>query len=110
MLQFIIHQFCLAKLRKTAQKALSKARKSGAEGESLKLVKEFALFSAFERLFILCIILLFSFKGLDIMLFYANSWFIRFFFVSLQPKAASTGYASAIQVNLIALGLHRPCP
>ena len=44
------------------------------------------------------------------MLFYANSWFIRFFFVSLQPKAASTGYASAIQVNLIALGLHRPCP
>ena len=35
---------------------------------------------------------------------------IRFFFVSLQPKAASTGYASAIQVNLIALGLHRPCP
>ena len=44
------------------------------------------------------------------MLFYANSLFIRFFFVSLQPKAASTGYASAIQVNLIALGLHRPCP
>ena len=44
------------------------------------------------------------------MLFYANSLFIRFFFVSLQPKAASTGYASAIQVNLIALGLHRLCP
>ena len=44
------------------------------------------------------------------MLFYANSWFIRFFIVSLQPKAASTGYASAIQVNLIALGLHRTCP
>ena len=40
MLQFIIHQFCLAKVRKTAQKALGKARKSGAEGESLKLLKE----------------------------------------------------------------------
>ena len=38
----------------------------------------------------------FSFKGLHFMLFYANSLFIRFFFVSLQPKAASTGYASAI--------------
>ena len=44
------------------------------------------------------------------MLFYANSLIIRNLFVSLQPKAASTGYASAIQVNLIALGLHRPCP
>jgi hypothetical protein len=44
------------------------------------------------------------------MLFYANSLFIRFFFVSLQPKDARTGYASAIQVYLIALGLHRPCP
>ena len=40
MLQFIVHQFCLAKIRKTAQKALDKARKSGAEGESLKLLKE----------------------------------------------------------------------
>ena len=47
---FIVHQFCLVKLRKTAQKALGKARnhrslaegesKSGAEGESLKLLKE----------------------------------------------------------------------
>ena len=37
------------------------------------------------------------------MLFYANSLFIRFFFVSLQPKDARTGYASAIQVYLIAL-------
>ena len=44
------------------------------------------------------------------MLFYADSLIIRFFFVSLQPKVASTGYASAIQVNLIALGLHRLCP
>ena len=44
------------------------------------------------------------------MLFYANSLFIRFFFVSLQPKDARTGYASAIQVYLIVLGLHRPCP
>ena len=44
------------------------------------------------------------------MLFYANSLIIRFFFVSLQPKDARTGYASAIQVYLIALGLHRPCP
>ena len=41
-------------------------------------------------------LLLFSFKGLHFMLFYANSLIIRFFFVSLQPKAASTGYASAI--------------
>ena len=49
MLQFIIHQFCLAKVRKTAQKALGKARKSGAEGESLKLLKESALFFRFER-------------------------------------------------------------
>ena len=46
---FIVHQFCLTKIRKTAQKALGKAQnqrslaegksKSGAEGESLKLVK-----------------------------------------------------------------------
>ena len=56
------------------------------------------------------LILLFSFKGSHFMLFYANSLFIRFFFVSLQPKDARTGYASAIQVYLIALGLHRPCP
>ena len=50
MLQFIIHQFCLAKIKQSAQKALGKARnqgslaegksKSGAEGESLKLLKE----------------------------------------------------------------------
>ena len=44
------------------------------------------------------------------MLFYVIYWIIRKLFVTLQPKAASTGYASAIQVNLIALGLHRPCP
>ena len=44
------------------------------------------------------------------MLFYANSLIIRFFFVPLQPKAANTDCASAIQVNLIALGLHCPCP
>ena len=37
---FIVHQFCLTKIRKTAQKALGKVQKSGAEGESLKLVKE----------------------------------------------------------------------
>ena len=36
-LQFVVNQFCLAKIKKTAQKALGKARKSGAEGENLKL-------------------------------------------------------------------------
>ena len=51
-----------------------------------------------------------GFKEFNFLLFYANYWIIRFYFVSLQPKAARTGYASAIQVNLIALGLHRPCP
>jgi len=40
MLHFIIHHFCLAKLQKTAQKTLGKAQKSGAEGESLNLLKE----------------------------------------------------------------------
>ena len=49
-------------------------------------------------------------KGWTICLFYANSLIIQFFFVSLQPKATRTGYVSAIQANLIALGLHRPCP
>ena len=44
------------------------------------------------------------------MLFYVIYWIIQKLFVSLQPKAARTGYASAIQVNLIALGLRRPCP
>ncbi len=39
MLQFIVHQFRLAKVRKTTQIALGKAWKSGAEGESLKLLK-----------------------------------------------------------------------
>ena len=43
------------------------------------------------------------------MLFYVIYWIIQKIFVSLQPKAASTGYAPAIQANLIALGLHRPC-
>ena len=33
---FFIHQFCLTKIRKTAQKALGKAWKSGAEGVFLK--------------------------------------------------------------------------
>ena len=37
---FIVHQFCLAKIKQSAQKALGKAQKSGAEGESLKLLKE----------------------------------------------------------------------
>ena len=46
---FIVHQFCLAKLRKTAQKKLGKVRKSGAEGVGLKLLKESALFFRFER-------------------------------------------------------------
>ena len=32
------HQFCLAKLRKTAQITLGKTQKVPAEGESLKLV------------------------------------------------------------------------
>ena len=36
-LQFVVNQFCLAKIKKTAQKALSIAQKSGAEGENLKL-------------------------------------------------------------------------
>ena len=40
-LQFVVNQFCLAKIKKTAQKALGKARKSGAEGESLKVVSYF---------------------------------------------------------------------
>ena len=39
MLQFTIYQFCLAKIKQSAQKNLGKAQKSGAEGESLKLVK-----------------------------------------------------------------------
>jgi hypothetical protein len=38
---FIVHQFCLAKLRKTAQKTLGKARKSGAEVNVLTQVKSF---------------------------------------------------------------------
>ena len=37
------------------------------------------------------------------MLFYANSLIIQKLFVNLQPKDARTGYASAIQVYLIAL-------
>ncbi len=41
MLQFIVHQFCLAKLRRTAQKNLGKARKSGAEVNVLTQVKSF---------------------------------------------------------------------
>ena len=41
MLQFVVHKFCLAKVQETAQKNLGKARKSGAEGESLKLLSEF---------------------------------------------------------------------
>ena len=41
---FIVHQFCLTKIRKTAQQALGKALKSGAEGESLKLVKVICAF------------------------------------------------------------------
>ena len=40
MLQFIVHPFYLAKLQKRNKKALGKAQKSGAEGESLKLLKE----------------------------------------------------------------------
>jgi hypothetical protein len=60
-------------------------------------------------LFIYGLMLLFSFKGFNFMLFYVIYWIIRKLFVTLQPKAASTGYASAIQANLIALGLHRPC-
>ena len=44
------------------------------------------------------------------MLFYKIYLIIQKIFVSLQPKDARTGYASAIQVYLIALGLHRPSP
>ena len=41
MILFIIHLLCQAKILETAQKALGKARKSGAEGESLKLLMIF---------------------------------------------------------------------
>ena len=36
-LQFVVNQFCLAKIKKTAQTALRIVQKSGAEGENLKL-------------------------------------------------------------------------
>ena len=68
-LQFVVHKFCLAKLQNVAQKALGKARKSGAEGESLKLVSYFYsvfrvklyLYAKSRRLFPISVIWL-SFK------------------------------------------------
>jgi len=47
--QPLIAPFLWAKLLKRHKKALGQARKSGAEGESLKLLKESALFFRFER-------------------------------------------------------------
>ena len=43
MLQFIVHQFCLAKVRKMAQKALGDTQNVGAEGRSLNPSKELLL-------------------------------------------------------------------
>ena len=40
LIERIFISFCLAKLQNVAQKALGKGRKSGAEGESLKLLSE----------------------------------------------------------------------
>ena len=48
MLQFIIHQFCLAKLRKRHETTLGKARKVAAEGKNMKLVSDFLLLQRLE--------------------------------------------------------------
>ena len=56
MLQFIIHQFCLAKLQKTAYKNLGKARKSVVEGTGLNPGKEF--FYLLEKVISLLILLI----------------------------------------------------
>ena len=41
--------FCLRRYKKLQKETLGKARKSGAEGESLKLLKESGAFFRFER-------------------------------------------------------------
>ena len=41
MLQFVVHKFCLAKVRKTAQKKPRQSLEIGCEGVSLKVVSYF---------------------------------------------------------------------